>query len=276
MTVPPAVSAGQSGSQVQSVVRAIAVIAAVADSGDGLTLTSLAREVGLSLSTTHRLVQTLCASEILCRGADEERFVAGPLLLRLARASLARSIEDVDTVLGSLTTATGETASYGIRVGDRAVVLAAALPATPLRVHRATGHELALHASALGQALLAYDGAGIDAVVAALPDLAATTPRTVTDRRVLATELSAVRFRRWARADETQDPGVRGLAAPVLGTDGIAGAAVMIEGPLARLPDERAAGIGELLTGAARRLRDVPISLTTVNGTLPRGDGTRM
>lgn len=74
-------------------------------------------------------------------------------------------------------------------------------------------------------------------------------------------------FRRWAVADETHDEGVRGITAPVLGTDGHASASIMIEGPTARIPDDRIPTLGETALDAARILRDLPISLaSTANG----------
>jgi IclR family transcriptional regulator, acetate operon repressor len=54
------------GGQVQSLVRALALLNRVAESpGDGATLTELAQQVGLPASTAHRLLTTL----------EQERYV---------------------------------------------------------------------------------------------------------------------------------------------------------------------------------------------------------
>jgi IclR family acetate operon transcriptional repressor len=47
------------GGQVQSLSRALAILATLAESGDGMTLTDVAQIVGLPPSTVHRLLTTL-------------------------------------------------------------------------------------------------------------------------------------------------------------------------------------------------------------------------
>ena len=60
----PAAEEARAG-QVQSISRALAILRALAESGDGMTLSDVAQMVGLPASTTHRLLTTL----------QQERFV---------------------------------------------------------------------------------------------------------------------------------------------------------------------------------------------------------
>src|ERR1700692_3380262 len=47
------------GDQVQSLVRALNILNRLAETDDGITLTEIGQQVGLSPSTTHRLLTTL-------------------------------------------------------------------------------------------------------------------------------------------------------------------------------------------------------------------------
>jgi IclR family acetate operon transcriptional repressor len=109
---------------VQSVSRAISLIASLVEADAGLTLSELARSAGLSMSTTHRLLRSLCDGEILCRDLVTERFIPGPLLMRLARSSIFNGgFAEASHILQGLTDRTRETASYGVRDGDSVLVL---------------------------------------------------------------------------------------------------------------------------------------------------------
>jgi IclR family transcriptional regulator, acetate operon repressor len=55
----------------------------------------------------------------------------------------------------------------------------------------------------------------------------------------LAAELEQTRARGWALNDEERNAGVRAVAAPVLDAAGAATAAVAVQGPAMRLPDDR-------------------------------------
>jgi len=56
---------GEHSGQVQSLIRALAIINRLADADEGATLTEIAQQVGLSPSTAHRLLTTL----------EQERYV---------------------------------------------------------------------------------------------------------------------------------------------------------------------------------------------------------
>src|SRR5437763_5480847 len=120
--------------EIQSVARASAALAAVVDSPDGLTTTEVARHTGLTVSTAHRLAHTLAAGDLLCRDVNSERFLPGPVLLRLARKTLrASGVPEAADVLKELADRTGETASIGMRRGDEVLVLLSVPSTRPLR-----------------------------------------------------------------------------------------------------------------------------------------------
>src|SRR5690606_1842619 len=84
-------AAAPRGTEIQSVARAASVLGVVVDSPHGLTTTEIAKATGLTVSTVHRLAHTLVSGNLLCRDQGSERFLPGPLLLRLARKALGSS-----------------------------------------------------------------------------------------------------------------------------------------------------------------------------------------
>lgn len=258
VTVPrttPARTGRDRGSEVQSVARAATLLDAVVASGSGLTLTELAKRTELTVSTAHRLIRTLCSGNLLCRDATGDRFVPGPLLLRLGRQSLTSAgLPEVGDVLADLVERTGETASIGLRRGGGVVVLLAIQSSNALRFTGSPGAQVPLLSSGLGLAMLALDGEPVADVVAAL-GLAEE------DAAALRSELLTVQFRGFCVHDDPAQPGLRTVAAPVLGGEQRPRIAVDVTGPVSRMGDDEIDELGAAVRWAAIRLRDLPVSL---------------
>ena len=80
------------------------------------------------------------------------------------------------------------------------------------------------------------------------------TERTIGDLDALERELDQVRRRGYATAMGELEPGLVAIAAPVIGVDGRAIAAVSISGPDFRLTAERIDRFAPLLVEETRRL----------------------
>src|SRR5204863_9406036 len=75
-----------SGSKLnQSIQKAIALLRATAASGDGASVSALARAAGLPRATALRLIQTMEQDGFLLRVPHSDRVLLGPELVRLAR-----------------------------------------------------------------------------------------------------------------------------------------------------------------------------------------------
>lgn len=261
MTVPSTTSGRtgggprERGTEVQSVARAAALLDAVVTSGSGLTLTELAKRTELTVSTAHRLIRTLCSGNLLCRDETGDRFVPGPLLLRLGRQSLASAgLPEVADVLAELVERTGETASIGMRHGDSVLVLLAIQSSNALRFTGEAGAQVPLLSSAVGLAMLALDPAPVADVVRGL-DL------TSEDAAELSAELLTTQFRGFCVFDDAERAGLRSIAAAVLGAKGRPRIAVDITGPASRMHDGRVDELGEAVRAAAILLQDLPVSI---------------
>ena len=239
----------------QAVERALEVLRCF---GEGqvadLGITEIATATGLSVSTVHRLVRALCAGAVLVQDAGSERYRLGPLLVVLGRrAERLLGYGRALPVLEELAAATHESVNLGIRAGADVLVVLDVASDQPLRFDQAPGTRVPLHTSAMGKCLLAFSAIDVGEELRGLPALTGLTARTITDPTRLREELDRTRVRGWALNDEERHPGVRTVGAPVL-REGVAVAAVAVQGPAVRLTDEALDDLATALVATAGRL----------------------
>ena len=123
-----------------------------------------------------------------------------------------------------------------------------------MRFDQPPGTFVPVHASAIGKALLAFapDPA---AEVAELGELGTFTAATLTSPAALLADLEVTRRRGWALNDGERFAGVRTMAAPLLDPTGQPWAGLAVQGPSARLADERLPDLAALLVSAAGTMR---------------------
>ena len=205
----------------QAVSRALGVLHCFRDNAGDLSASDLARRMGLSVSTAHRLARTLVLAGFLDQDPHTARYRLGPSIAELGQLSLhQRGLHQAVPALDELARVTAATADLAIRDGVHAVILVGGSvePSTGLGLRRP------LHSTALGKVLLAWAGPGDDGLDAldldALGPLAPHTARTLVDPEELRAELRRVRALGYALNDGESAVGVRALAVPVLDADG--------------------------------------------------------
>jgi DNA-binding IclR family transcriptional regulator len=229
----------------QSVDKALAILAAFDEDRPDLGVSELAGELGMHKSTVSRLLAALERRGLVRR--QGERFAPGPELARLgALAVRGLTLAGVARPpLERLAEETGETVNLAVRDGDRALNVLQVDAAHFVGVTDWTGRAAPLHASANGKALLAFGSADLPR---RLPRL---TPRTIVDRGELRAELERTKRAGFAVAVEELELGLHAVAAPVHEALGACVAAVSVSGPAYRLPEGRLPAVGELCVAAA-------------------------
>jgi IclR family acetate operon transcriptional repressor len=104
---------------VHSIERAVSILRVLADTPadadathPGLALKTIAAEVHLSPSTTHRIIRTLVDTHLVIQDPVTERYQLGPLSGVLGRKYLSSiGLESVQPILQRLCTSTGESTS---------------------------------------------------------------------------------------------------------------------------------------------------------------------
>jgi len=214
----------------QTADRALQVLQQFRTPGEALTVTEIARRLGIHRSSASRLVSTLGARGFLERMAVGDLVRLGPEVARLARVTFAsRELAALaQPVMDRLAADTGETVTLAVVAGDDALTVAQADGSYLVSSGKWVGLRTPLHCTADGKVLLACD--------AALPvrALERCTDRTTIDADALARELDAVRKRGFAISEGEFERGLVGLAAPVW-EDGRCIAALCISGPQYRL-----------------------------------------
>ena len=244
----------------QSVLKAVALIGCFVDSPEGKTLTELARQTRLNVSTAYRMLQTLVKTGVLRREEESERYFVGPLLLALAGATFSSGGYGVVLdVLRGMSDETGESLSLGIRDADCVAVLLAAGSSQHFRFEHRAGDRVPIHCSGMGKALLAFSDVSPAEAVARLGHLQALTPRSITRSDQLANELELIRERGYALGDEEHHLGVRSVAVPVLFGNAPARAAIGVQGPVSRMTPDKIERLVQVLHSGADLIARLPL-----------------
>src|ERR1700749_901656 len=234
----PATAAGQPDrAPLASVRNAARVLRAFSRAGQELGITELARQLGLSKSTVHRLVTTLTAERLLERGNTPGRDRLGLVLYELG----SNVTEHVDLhqaalpVIATLRHETGEMVHVAVLDGLEVVYVERLESHNLLPVFRQVGHRLAAHWTSSGKILLA--ALPPDELSRRLADWrrGGPTPRAITDKNRLLAELAAVAERGWAQNQEEGHRGIVSVGAPIRGRDGKVMASVRVVADSARV-----------------------------------------
>jgi len=237
---------------IQSIERAAAVLHLLGAVGEPVPLGELARTLDLPKPTVHGITRTLVTVGFVVQDPESGHYALGrglrdlgarldPHLLR------ARSVNWAD----GLAARTGLEVQLGVLSGTMLELVHHVFrpDGSPQRLR--VGEIQPLHASALGQVLLAFSPTGSRLRDLELP---AHTATTLTSRLELTRVVQSVRRQGWAHVDGALRPGVAAVAAPVRHHLGIGVGALGVVGPRERVlgPDgQPRPGIAEQVVSTA-------------------------
>jgi DNA-binding IclR family transcriptional regulator len=224
-----AVEDGAGAPQSQTLDRGLRILEHLASAGVPQPVAEIGKALGLHRSITYRLLRTLEDHQLV------ERDPLGHYGLGLGIAVLSRGVRtDLNAAalprLTGLATELGMTAFLVVRAGDEAVTITSTEPQdTPAHVTYRPGTRHPVDRGAPGLALL-------------MPE-----PPTAEDRAALR----EARRTGWASSHGEVIPGIRSIAAPVIGPDGGARAALAVV-----FVDQHADvdHIGQAVTSAAEKV----------------------
>lgn len=243
-----------SGAQV--VDRVIDILEAFEWLGPQLGVSEISRALNLKKATTHRLLASLRRREIVAQDPITRRYHLGMRLWQLGMLALNQVdwIDRARPYLRQLRDETGETTHLAILDDGQVLYIDKVESEHSLRMPSQVGRRLPAHCTGVGKALLAHLSSSELADVIEQRGLPVFTPKTITERHTLVSELAEVRDRGYAVDDEEIEPGLRCIAAAVRGHGGEVVGAISIAGPSSRLHRDDVARHADRVVSAARQI----------------------
>ena len=142
--------------QVQVIARAAAILRALEDEADGLSLGQIAQRVNLARSTVQRIVAALAAEKFLIAASPNGRVRLGPTILRLAASARTDFVAIARPFLVQLSNELPkETVDLAVVKKDHLVFIDQVIGSHRLRTVSAVGETFPLYCTANGKAYLA-------------------------------------------------------------------------------------------------------------------------
>ena len=195
---------------VQSVARALDILEIIARSRDGLTLTEIAREIGISKSATYSLLRTLVDKAHVREVTAGPRYQLGVGLLKLADIALTQLSlgELAKPILTELSQELGMTTRIAIADDGQPIFIDRVDGPGTVRFHTPMGKRELAHASAAGKAILACLSEEKIRSICAEFGMAKRTSHTIVTPKELLADLELARGRGFATDDEEDADGV--------------------------------------------------------------------
>jgi IclR family KDG regulon transcriptional repressor len=241
-------------SRVQSIERAFAVLAALADGPIGVT--EVAERTDLAKSTAARLLTSLAREGAVEQVPGETRYRLGGRIVTLAAGVVpTRSLVTLARPsLVELASAVGEAAGLSVADGFSVHYVDQVDTTHQVQIRDWTGTRVAMHAVSSGQVFLANMSEATLERYLALPRVA-FTDRTLTDSAALRVRLRHVQLEGHAWVHDEFAEGLSSVAAPIVDALGNVNAAVHVHGPSYRFPSPGAEGrVAEAVMASAARI----------------------
>lgn len=263
--IPPwtTISPGRPEGAPSKLGRAVRLLAAFRPDDDEVGLAELARRTGIPKPTAHRILGELAEWELVERTATGHRL--GVRLFELgALAPLQRRLrETAEPFLADLLETTRSTVHLAVLDGAEVVYVDKLSSRHGPVLASRLGGRMPAHCTGVGKALLAHSSSSALSQMFRC-GLRRRTPRTLVAPGLVLRELSTVRRRGIAEEHEESTRGIACVAAPVIGEDRQAVAAVSVTGWATRLDTQRMApavlaaarGIAEALDAERTRSRE--------------------
>jgi IclR family pca regulon transcriptional regulator len=210
----------------QSLERGLAILSSFTSNRQLIGTSELARELGLTRSTTHRYIATLSGLGYLQQDADTRKYRLGPRVVDLGFSAInSMDVREISApYLRQLSDDTGFTVNLAILDGTDVVYVERCRTARPgqreidLNLH--VGSRLPAYCTALGKAMLAFLPDDERGALVAESDLVKRGPNTMTEAEALLDELERIRETGIAVNNEELAYGLRSIATPITSQSG--------------------------------------------------------
>ncbi|WP_202079294.1 IclR family transcriptional regulator [Caldalkalibacillus salinus] len=228
---------------VQSIDRAVAILKILSDAPTGLSVTDIAKKLGLAKSTTHRLLNALLHHNIVKQDTHTQHYSLGLYLFTLASSVFEElSIREVARPhLERLCHKTNEVVHLCIQDHLDVLYIDKIESNSTIRIYSKIGRRTMFHCTSAGKALLAgMEDQALKQLVLNYK-LQPFTDDTITDPLKLIKEIKEVRSQGYALDNMEHVEGVRCIGAPIYNHEGQVVASFSLSGPSERMDTDRIA-----------------------------------
>jgi DNA-binding IclR family transcriptional regulator len=196
---------------IQVIARAAAILRALENERDGLSLGKIAERVNLPRSTVQRIVTALAEEQMVIAATPNARVMLGPAILRMATNTHFDFGQFMRPHLEALAHKTGETVDLSMLQGDKMVFVDQIISTQHrLRAVSAIGASFPVFSSANGKAALSLlDNEDIEKMLKG--KLFEETPHTIRSVGELIAEIEVVREESIAVDNEEHTEGICAL-----------------------------------------------------------------
>lgn len=236
--------------------KALALLTSLGEYPDGAPAAEVARQVGLPLSTAHRLLGALVRDGFASFDQRSKRYTLGLRVFQLAQQVLqSRGLTGLaKPVLEEVSSVTKEATLLAVRDGERQLYLYSIEGPQRVRLVGEAGRHGPLHCTSQGKVLVAFsEPSAREYLIEHLP-LDPAGPNAITTRSRFRKEIEEVRERGYAFVDEEHEVGIRAISVPVFGHEQIAAAALATAAPAFRMSIEELVGHLPTLHESAKAL----------------------
>lgn len=252
---PRAFNGPSEASSVQSLDRALRILAVVADA-NGLSLSEIAAASEVPAPTAYRMLVTLENHGMVEFDKSDQLWSVGVGAFRTGSAFLRRRrlVDRARAVMQDLMERSGETANLGVAEDGCVVFVSQVETHEAIRAFFRPGTRSPFHASGIGKAVLAHLTPERVAAIARREGLESYTETTKASIDDLNADLETIRARGFAIDDEERYPGMRCVAAAIFNEYGEPLGGISVSGPTVRVTGARADELGALVAGAAAEI----------------------
>jgi IclR family KDG regulon transcriptional repressor len=223
----------------KTLIKGLKLLEFVASRKQPASTTEISKEIGLSRTTTYRLLSTLESEGYLQRDPGG-RFSLGLAVAKLQEKRRDRLglVETARLPLQALCDETGETAVLAQLMGNEIMDIAKIESPRSVRIHARIGSLIPAHCTATGKAILAYLPENKIQALYSAAALSTCTENSVRDLDTLIKNLAVIRGQGYAVEENEYEIGMKCIAAPIFSEDNEVIAAIGIAGLTFRI-DER-------------------------------------
>ena len=227
---------------IKSIIKSLNILNLFSESRQELSISEISKALDLGLSTSYRLLSTLKYKNYIEQNPLNLKYKLGYAFLNkafLVSDSEANIIKKSIPYLENLRNFTKESVSLAVLDGVNIVYIAKADSYEVLRTNIEIGKKFPAHKTALGKVLLAHLSSKKFNRLFDKDKLVVSAPCSNLDISEFKQYLEKVRGEGIAFDDEEATPGIRCIAAPIVGVNGEVSTAISISGPTIRFTLEK-------------------------------------